>query len=653
MFDWEDLPEESEEVEDLKEEASLEQTGGSLPDKQPGGDAHDCPSISELLQDLDRSILDDCKAQGIPASLDPKVAADVLAQHHEIDRRTTWDLRAEYERLGLPSEKGLKRDAIAKCLKNAAIWQALPLVELRRECRLRSLQVSSLPSERAERRSLVNALMLRDCEERWEIKGVPAKRIGDTMTAMWLLEQFEQLDSMNTADLIDAYSNIGFPEEPGLEKHALLHRIKKFLAWEALPVPELKEECATCSVERDMPGDIDSEENERALLIQRLTVKMCSSAYVAKGIPVHGIDTLDMVLHVSQQFDMFEEMNAEELRTALEDMGLPLPRSKMKEEALKHLKLATIWMVVSMEELAKECSQRGIIVSRRSTTGTEEEQRGELLNLLLFDLCSDFFEDMGVPAKKIKCFEKASQLVMSFSALQNMSSSELKERYTSMGLPAEGLQRSDFQARLKQVQLWLVLPLPDLQKECRMASVNSIGTEKDRADLIGCLMGARWVQSTPRFMFEEAPPPPQHYATHKQGCPPPQYGTNKQGFWYSFESPFGGPQGHNLFGSQPTNPFNPYNQGPPRSGYAGARMGGPGFSQFQIQPDASAQIAAHYRALQLPLNSRADEVKKAYKKFALKYHPDKNQGASKEYAAQQFHKIQEAYEALLEHLKVS
>lgn len=471
------------------------------------------------------------------------------------------------------------------------------------------------------------------------------------MTAIWLLEQFEQLDSMSATELADTYREIGFPEEPGLGKHALLHRIKKFFAWEALPVPELKVECATSSVESDMPDDVTGEDNERALLIQRLTVMMCSSAYVAKGIPVHGIDSLDMILHVSQQFEMFEEMSAAELLTSLEEMGLPRPRSKMKEEALKHVKLATTWMVLSVVQLAKECSQRGIVLSRVKS-GDEVERRGELLDLLLFDLCADSFEAMGVPAKKIKCFNKAAELAMSFSALETMSSAELKERYTSMGLPADGLQRSDFQARLKQVQLWLVLPFPELQKECRAANVNSIGTEKDRADFIGCLMGARWFQPTPQVIFEEAPPPSQ-YGTHRQGMPQPQYGTNNQSFWYSFESPFGSPPGQNLFGSQARNPFNPYDRGPPKSGYAGAGWGGQGFSHFEIPQDNSAKVAAHYRTLQLPMNSRAEDVKKAYKKFALKYHPDKNQGTSKDYAAQQFHKIAEAYEALLEHLKVT
>ena len=52
-----------------------------------------------------------------------------------------------------------------------------------------------------------------------------------------------------------------------------------------------------------------------------------------------------------------------------------------------------------------------------------------------------------------------------------------------------------------------------------------------------------------------------------------------------------------------------------------------------------------YKELDLPNNANDDEIKKAYKKLAVKYHPDKNPN-NKEEAEAKFKKISEAYQAL-------
>lgn len=51
----------------------------------------------------------------------------------------------------------------------------------------------------------------------------------------------------------------------------------------------------------------------------------------------------------------------------------------------------------------------------------------------------------------------------------------------------------------------------------------------------------------------------------------------------------------------------------------------------------------YYKILDLPDNSSDEEVKRAYKKLAVKYHPDKN---SEKAAEEKFKKISEAYEIL-------
>src|ERR1700733_500755 len=55
-------------------------------------------------------------------------------------------------------------------------------------------------------------------------------------------------------------------------------------------------------------------------------------------------------------------------------------------------------------------------------------------------------------------------------------------------------------------------------------------------------------------------------------------------------------------------------------------------------------MADYYNVLEVSRTATADEVKKAYRKKALQYHPDKNPGDAE--AEKKFKEISEAYEVL-------
>ena len=54
----------------------------------------------------------------------------------------------------------------------------------------------------------------------------------------------------------------------------------------------------------------------------------------------------------------------------------------------------------------------------------------------------------------------------------------------------------------------------------------------------------------------------------------------------------------------------------------------------------------YYEVLGVSKNASEDEIKKAYRKLAMKHHPDRNQGDGAKKAEEKFKEAKEAYEIL-------
>ena len=54
----------------------------------------------------------------------------------------------------------------------------------------------------------------------------------------------------------------------------------------------------------------------------------------------------------------------------------------------------------------------------------------------------------------------------------------------------------------------------------------------------------------------------------------------------------------------------------------------------------------YYEVLGVAKNASEDEIKKAYRKLAMKHHPDRNQGDGAKKSEEQFKEAKEAYEML-------
>src|ERR1035437_9044391 len=54
----------------------------------------------------------------------------------------------------------------------------------------------------------------------------------------------------------------------------------------------------------------------------------------------------------------------------------------------------------------------------------------------------------------------------------------------------------------------------------------------------------------------------------------------------------------------------------------------------------------YYEVLGVPKNASEEEIKKSYRKLAMKHHPDRNQGSASKVSEEKFKEAKEAYEML-------
>merc|ERR1712216_147594 len=87
-----------------------------------------------------------------------------------------------------------------------------------------------------------------------------------------------------------------------------------------------------------------------------------------------------------------------------------------------------------------------------------------------------------------------------------------------------------------------------------------------------------------------------------------------------------------------------FEAGPPGKG--GPRIQQQRGAQQQKKPiyQPPPNVSTHFRTLGLAVTAKQDEVRKAYRRLALQYHPDKNLGKGKEEAEKIFQQVQNAYD---------
>ena len=75
------------------------------------------------------------------------------------------------------------------------------------------------------------------------------------------------------------------------------------------------------------------------------------------------------------------------------------------------------------------------------------------------------------------------------------------------------------------------------------------------------------------------------------------------------------------------------------------------FRRFAEEFNNRFGIGKYYKVLELDTNATLEQIKDRYRELALKWHPDRNK-TGKEQAAKKFTKINEAYEKIVENMRV-
>eukprot|EP00435_Cladocopium_sp_Y103_P047258 s1334_g13.t2 len=224
----------------------------------------------ELLQLLhDWLSVEMLEAKGISVKLLGGEAA--LAIFMEVERLESMPrsfLEEEYAMLGMPNEPKLDNNELISRLKQVLMWSQLEVDQLLEQCQDRQLQVQHTLKlcEEEKRQILLDKLIMSLGVDGWEKQGIPVSRLSSLDCALNIVEELNRLEEATDKEVKDMYKLLGLPKEPGVDRTAMISRLKHYLIWQDLRPSELRKECLKHNL--SAAGSIEE-------LITKLLLKTC------------------------------------------------------------------------------------------------------------------------------------------------------------------------------------------------------------------------------------------------------------------------------------------------------------------------------------------------------------------------------------------
>lgn len=633
---------------------------------------------------------------------DKKQAREMLEEVARLEDLTPTALRREYRQFwGLPVEPGMDGEDILDRIKAMLIWHTLPSSELQKDCHNQGVTVKGLgrAGDAADREALLQCLTAHLCITKWQELGIPAQRLGQLQTSAKVVEEWEKLEHMSGVGLrkeCDAL-RLKLPSE-GLPPSDLKKCLQSTIIWLQLPLPELKADCQAVGVPADVPPRANEQEQRRHL-IGRLMEALCARLYYeARGVPAQRLGSAEAAERLLTRHQKLAALDRVELMKEYTGFGLP-PTATSTPDLLERVKDIALWHELPAAELRWECQKRGVPAAGRSkvekppppprglgrpaTSLADEEGRQELVDRLLLHLCERVFSAQGVPTLYLGSIRACERVAQRYTQLAEMSFADLAQEQQAVGLPApDSGQREDYIVDMRQHAVWLEMPLAELRRACSeggaLSTTNPLLAEAvARQELVERLVASRRARhyeehGVPARRLEPAAAAGllERFARleamdiagleeecRRCGFPPPPGNLEKKELlkrikWAlsSQELPF-----VELRKECVTVGIKGFHSAPETSrplmlermfSQMWDSSGGKERRNSHLAPD----VARHLRTLELPASAGLEDVKKAYKRLALKYHPDKQGGESHDDAGAMFREVSTAYEALVKHL---